>query len=268
MSVGTGGAIVRPLPRPGATATLVCLSFCGGGTAPFRPWTAALPGDVELALVTYPGREGRYTEPFAADWDELMADVVAAVETLKPRPFVLFGHSMGARVAFDLALRLSRHAGPQPSAVVVSAGNPPSDRPGAPHTPPADRATDTELLSWMRGLGQLPDVILTEPDLRRMAVDTCRADLRVLQSYRYAPGARLHQPLYVLCPQDDESMAPQAPHGWAALASGPVHVRTLPGGHFYTSAGWQGLPEHFADVWHRHGPRPAPAYRAGQLRHD
>ena len=69
-------AIVRPDPRPDASHALVCFSFSGGGTARMRSWARVLPPHVELLLVCYPGREGRFVEPFAADWDALVGDAV------------------------------------------------------------------------------------------------------------------------------------------------------------------------------------------------
>ena len=52
-----GSVLIYPQPRPEAERVFVCLSFCGGGTAPMRPWARAVPDDVELVLACYPGRD-------------------------------------------------------------------------------------------------------------------------------------------------------------------------------------------------------------------
>src|SRR5262249_9000434 len=159
-----------------------------GGTAPFRPWAQQLPDDTELVLVCYPGRESRFTEPYATDWETLCEEVVAAVVTdVATRPYQLFGHSMGAVMAFEVAARAGR-AGLGPTPRTVSASEAPTGWPVVDGTPPHIGQTDDELLHWMSTVGQLPRGLLGEPELVQMAVSLLRADLTVSGSYRYRPG--------------------------------------------------------------------------------
>ncbi|MDJ0382284.1 alpha/beta fold hydrolase [Streptomyces sp. G-G2] len=237
------GPLIRPLPRPQAELTLLCLSFCGGGTARFRPWAQALPQDVELVLYCYPGREGRFTTAFARDWEQLLAEALGAVRALGPRPYVLLGHSMGAWVAFDLAVRAEQAGGPGPRAVVVSAAHAPTRVREALATPPGLRDTDEGLLDWMASSGQLTDAVRAEPELARMAVDTFRADLRVLDGYRPRPGTRVRAPLQVLYGERDD-MDDAGAREWRPLTAGGFTATRLPGGHFYTPEVWQRLPDH------------------------
>ncbi|OKK04801.1 thioesterase [Streptomyces sp. CB03234] len=236
------GSLSRPLPRPRAAMTLVCLSFCGGGTAPFRPWARVLPEDVELALYCYPGREGRFTVPYAADWEALMADALDAVGTLPARPFVLLGHSMGAWVAADLARRLEEGTGPEPAGLVVSAADAPTRLERRHDTVPHLGNTDEEIVAWMAGVGQVSPEVLAEPELRDMAVEVLRADLCVVDSYRHRPGMSVGAPLRVLYGERD-GVGAEAAERWRPLARGAFEVERLPGGHFYTPEVWASLPE-------------------------
>ncbi|MFF2650675.1 thioesterase II family protein [Streptomyces sp. NPDC058045] len=235
------GQPIRPRPRPEAHRTLFCLSYCGGGTAPFRPWAEALPGDTELALYCYPGREARYGEPFAGTWDELLGDALAALRSTASRDYVLFGHSMGASLAFDLALRAERAGLRAPAAVVVSAAPAPGERTGPPGAPPHSGNTDAELLEWMLSSGQLPQEVCGEPELTAMAVEIFRADLVASDSRRHRGGDRLGVPLQLLYGVDDD-LDETAVAAWRALAAGPFTATRLDGGHFYTPAVWSGLP--------------------------
>ena len=108
-------------PRPSARINLVCLPHAGGSASYYREWGARLPEAVEVHVVQYPGREERLAEPLIDTMAE-MADTVA--EVLRPlfaRPLVLFGHSMGALVAYHLARRRLELGLRKPDALAVAA---------------------------------------------------------------------------------------------------------------------------------------------------
>lgn len=240
-------SVVRPESRPAATHTLVCLGFCGGGTGPYRTWPALLDETTELALVCYPGREGRFTEDFAATWEELAEDAAASVlRAAEQRPYTLFGHSMGGWMAFDVAARLEERGAHAPEQLIVSACNAPdrgvTERDRFPRIEDADR----RLLEWMREIGLLPAYVAEDPDLAEMAIELMRADIVVRDSYRPRPGAAVSMPVQVLYGQDDEVIEPEVAAQWARVARGGLRVDALPGGHFYTQPLWEALPEHFA----------------------
>ncbi|MDG4810802.1 alpha/beta fold hydrolase [Micromonospora sp. WMMD1120] len=237
-------ALVYPRRRPEASRVFVCLSFCGGGTSPMHAWSRAVPDDVEVVLVCYPGRESRYGEPYAADWEELASEVTEALVSFVRRPYVLVGHSMGGWLAFDVAARLQRSTRPGPYGLVVSASEPPSGWADQQTRPPFVTDTDEQLLAWMRDSGQLSPVVLAEPDLRDMAVSLLRADLRVSDSYRYAPGTVLDLDINVLFGAEDPVADRTAAHGWRDLTRGRCRVTELPGGHFYTPDVWATLPRY------------------------
>jgi surfactin synthase thioesterase subunit len=245
MQMDRPAAVLRPVPRPRAARQLICFSYSGGGTATFRPWAAALPQDVELVLVCYPGREGRYSTPPAQNWHELMADVTATVRPLTHRPYVLFGHSLGAWVAFEVTAWLERVGATPPEALVVSAAEPPVNWHRKRQNSPSPDCSDEELLTWMRNVGQLPEVILAEPDLCQMAVDLLRADMRVSRSYRYLNGVTVRTPMQVLSAMDDPTFSRDEVSQWQAVAAGPIRFDELPGDHFYTADIWARLTDRF-----------------------
>ncbi|MFF5897973.1 thioesterase II family protein [Streptomyces argenteolus] len=241
-TVSSTPAVFRPRPRPDAGRVLVCLSYCGGGTAPFRRWAEAVPDDVELALICYPGRETRFGTPFARDWIALRDDVVGAVRGLTSRPYTLFGHSMGSWLAFETAAQLERLGVAPPSALVVSGGVAPHKR-GAPGSrTPRTADSDDVLVTWMRTFGQMPAIVANEPELRAMAVELLRADLAVSESYRFTEGTRATVPMRLLYGAGDHGRFAEVERDWKSLADGGFEGFELPGGHFYEPDVWAGLP--------------------------
>lgn len=238
--------VVRPHRRPEATRSLVCLGFCGGGTGPYHGWGSLLPDEVELAAICYPGREGRFAHDRPADWAGLAADATEAVRAAADRPYVLFGHSMGGWMAFDVVTRLAAAGGPLPEALVVSSCNAPGPELAERDRFPSMADTDDQLLDWMGGNGFLPEYVLADEDLREMALDLMRGDIAVRDTYAGTAGTRVDVPVHLLSGADDPVIAEDAPARWRELTGGGFRHRVLPGGHFYTPRVWAELPAYFA----------------------
>lgn len=237
--------VIRPLRRDKAPHVLVCLGFCGGGTAQYRSWASQVPEDTDLALVCYPGREGRFMEGFAQTWEELAADALRAVRTVADRPYTLFGHSMGGWMAFDLAGRTERSGGPLPVGVVVSACNAPAATVRERDRFPAVADTEDDLIGWMQRFGALPDYVLADASLMTMALDLMRADIRVRDSFSCNIDDRISSPLHLVFGSDDAVIEDALEVRWSKLTSGELQVTKLPGGHFYTPEIWARLTTYF-----------------------
>src|SRR4051794_9909349 len=105
-------------PAPQAAARLVCLPHAGGSASYYHPLSAALSPAVEAVAVQYPGRQDRRSEPLVDDL-LVLADRLADALADEPGPLALFGHSMGAVLAFEVARRLERE-GREIAALFVS----------------------------------------------------------------------------------------------------------------------------------------------------
>lgn len=106
---------LSPCPR----AQLVCMPHAGGAASFFRGWAGALPWDLDLLALQYPGREDRFGEPCARSIDALAGPAAEALVEYARQPLVLFGHSLGAALAYEVALRLEQRGAP-PLYVAVS----------------------------------------------------------------------------------------------------------------------------------------------------
>ncbi|MFJ5548549.1 thioesterase II family protein [Streptomyces sp. NPDC093225] len=255
--------VVRPRKVADARLRLVCLGFCGGGAGSYVPWADVLPEGVELAAICYPGREGRFAEDCAEDWDALAEDAVRAVLSAADTDYVLFGHSMGGWMAFDVAARIEERGGPLPKALVVSSANAPSRGLTVQDMFPAQRDSDEQIMHWMETFGLLPQYVLDDPDLRDMALELMRADVRVRDTFYHREGARVGVPVQVINGDSDEVIDPRAPEQWRRLAAGDYRHDVLPGGHFYTPEIWASLPTRIAALY-ADAAEPAPRAEAAE----
>ncbi|MBT3153773.1 thioesterase [Streptomyces sp. CHD11] len=214
-----------------ARLRLFCLPPAGGSAASFTVWRPYLPRGVELAPVQLPGRGPRIDEPVPYALEPLADALLDALRGELDLPYVLFGHSFGAVVAYELTRRIERQHGLRaPAALVVSAHR-------APHVPLGrERLTgsgDRRLAAWLHRTGGLPGELLEHPEFLRDLLRAVRADLEIAERYLLPGPVPVRCPLVVLAGADDDVCAPSAAEPWAGYGAPPPRTRVVPGGHSY-----------------------------------
>jgi medium-chain acyl-[acyl-carrier-protein] hydrolase len=170
-------------------------------------------------------------EQQVTEMTDLLDRLVAAMFTnLTNPPFVLFGHSMGAVIAYRLVGRLQRVGGPMPLGLIVSAARPPG-------SPEPDYMTagmsDNELLNALIQLDGTSAELLKYPDMIDFVIGRLRLDLTLLESAYCLPADVLDCPLDAFGGRHDEIAGPSFMNHWAALTSREFRIHTFEGGHFY-----------------------------------
>ncbi|MEU6593903.1 alpha/beta fold hydrolase [Streptomyces sp. NPDC046881] len=207
---------------------LVVLPHAGGSASHYQAFSGRLAGRAEVLAVQYPGRQDRYREEPVADLPTLARRVARALEPLADRRIALFGHSMGALVAFETALLLERE-NRGPAALFVSARR-------APVGPPRERVhlrDDAGLLAELRALGGTDERLLAEEELLRLYLPVVRADYRALETYRCEPGAAVGCPVTGLAGDADPRVAVDDVAAWSRHTTNRFDLRVFSGGHFY-----------------------------------
>lgn len=220
-----------------AACELVCFPHAGGSAVYWRPLAVALAPSIDVLAVQYPGRLDRLREAPVDDLHTLADLIAEALGAPGDRPRALLGHSMGASLAYEVAVRLSRLPGGEPALLVLSGRRSPAaaDRRRYPS------ADDAELVARIRRLGGTDTMILDDPDLLELVLPALRGDYRALASYKDTPGRPLSCPVVALVGDRDTEATLDDVRTWGDHTSGDFRTRVFEGGHFF-------LNDHVAEV--------------------
>jgi pyochelin biosynthesis protein PchC len=213
----------------GGAVDLVCLPHVGGSATFFFPLSRALAPRLRVFAVQYPGRQERYREPTIGDLGELAGHVVAAIREVTAGPLALFGHSMGAVLAYEVALGLCRAGCPEPVRLFVSGRRAPSRY----RTENVHLRDDAGVTAELRRLAGPHTALLADPELLRLILPVIRRDYRAIETYRHDPRDRLAAPITVLTGDRDPMVTLEEADDWRRHTTGPVDVRVFAGGHFF-----------------------------------
>ncbi|CAM3971828.1 thioesterase II family protein [Kibdelosporangium persicum] len=220
--------IRRFSPAPEATARLVCLPHAGGAASYYLPVAKALAPKVEVLAIQYPGRQDRRSEPCLETCQKMADGVFAALKPWTDKPLTVFGHSMGASVAFELVRRLE-DAGVRPTALFASGRRAPSrNRDERVHT-----LDDNGLIAEVKRLGGAGSHLLDDEDIRSMVLPAIRGDYRAAETYRWTPGPKLTTPIFAFTGTADPKVDEDEARAWAEHTTGRFVFRSFPGDHFY-----------------------------------
>ena len=224
------GARPRQLPR----RRLFCLPYAGGAASAYRSWAEMLPADVEVCPVQLPGRGSRFREAPFRKVADLIPALAEGLLPLMDLPFALFGHSMGAVVAFELARELRRRGARAPVLLALS-GHQAPQRPDS--EPPFSHLPDAEFLEEVqRRYDGIPPEVLAEEELLQLLLPVLRADIQVLETYAYAKEPPLDCPISCFGGEGDRHVSLADLEAWRDETRGPLRVRTFPGGHFFVES--------------------------------
>ena len=212
-----------------ARAQLVCFPHAGGSASYFFPLSAALSPEFDVRIIQYPGRQDRRHEPFVETIDAMAEHAYAALTAVIDRPVGLFGHSMGAQVAFEVARGLEQRAGIQPATVFVSASRAPSRSRGGL----GQLGDDAAVVEQMRNLGGTDQRIFDDEELLQVALAAFRNDFEATERYRRSTDVQIGAPLVVMTAVDDPRTTFDEAIAWQAHTSAGTALHTFDGGHFF-----------------------------------
>ncbi|KVN77243.1 thioesterase II family protein [Burkholderia ubonensis] len=247
--------ITIPVKRPTARHRLLVFHHACGAAANYYRWGASFPADIEVWLIELPGRGMSLGEPAIDTLPELL-DFLRAIKPLLPRDYAVFGHSMGALIAYCFAHDMTQLGHPP-----VWLGASGTDAPfyplrrARPDGVPVHLRPDADIVDYVVSLGGTPREVLEHDEIRAMLLKLAKADFRLVEAFFPLPFATsLPFPVTVFAGRDDPVLSPAGQRDWTRASQRPVTFRDFDGGHFY-------LLENAADVRHAIGLALADAVR-------
>ncbi|MER7402186.1 alpha/beta fold hydrolase [Streptomyces sp. NPDC000070] len=210
---------------------LYCLPHAGAGASAYRAWGGRLGDRIEVVPIQLPGREARFTEEPATTADEIADGISTALAERGDQHWALFGHSMGALIAYEVAHRMS--AANRPPAHLVVSGMTAPPLAARRERRMAGTQEDAELIDRIRVLGGTPDAVLRSAEMMELLLPVFRADFQVCDGYRFTPRPLLDIPVTALGGATDPGVPVTGLTAWRDLTTARYAMRLFPGGHFY-----------------------------------
>ena len=216
-----------------------CFPYAGGSATSLRPLEETVNPEISLHLATLPGRGRRFGEPATSDISVLVNGFCDAIERIAPQRFVLFGHSMGGILAFEVARALRRRRNRFKPVALVASGV------SAPHLFAREEKEHRynlprdEFVEYLRELEGTPPELLEHEEALDVMLPTLRRDFELCDNYRFVMEAPLSVPIVVLSGEDDHHVQGKKVTDWSLHTTAGCRVHRFSGGHFFLNDHWE-----------------------------
>jgi medium-chain acyl-[acyl-carrier-protein] hydrolase len=231
MIVETTPWIVGGRTSSSALCRLFCLPHSGRGAFQFASWKNFLPQVLDICPIQLPGRENRLRESPYTRIQTIVENLASALNLYLDRPYILYGYSLGALIAFELARELRRRKIRPPLSLYTLARR-------APHLPQNDPPVhhlpdDLFLAEVVRRYNGMPAAILQDVELMKLLMPALRADITVLETYIYEEEEPLDCPIYAFGGKFDSTVKEKDLEAWRLHTSSGLELKIFDGDHFF-----------------------------------
>jgi medium-chain acyl-[acyl-carrier-protein] hydrolase len=217
-------------PLPGISTRLFCLPYAGGSAAIYQEWQKQVAPQFQICAVELPGRGWRSTESLPLSIHALAHEIASSLHAHGETPFALFGHSMGARIAYEIARNLEAAGNRSLSCLIVSG----SRAPFLPKVEPAfSNLSDSVFLDHIRQLNGTPPEIFADADLMSVVLPILRSDFKICEEYDLKEKHVLRIPITVLAGEEDTDISIADVEAWGTLTTERFETLKFPGDHFF-----------------------------------
>ena len=225
-----GSWLIRPIDKT-KKFRLFCFSHAGGSAGTYFAWQKLLGNAIDVCPVELPGRGSRLNESCVTSISAILPLLAEVVREDNATPFALFGHSLGALLAFELARYCESQEGATPRHLFVSGCNAPRYR-GSMSC--VQNLSDEQFVEMLMGLNGTSPEILKHDEIMKLLLPGIRSDFELAAGYVYQSASPLRTPLSVLAGRFDVVENSKEVQGWKEEAASRCEIVMFDGGHFFT----------------------------------
>lgn len=211
--------------------TLFLFSYAGATASFYHRWKQYFPDGIRIIPVELPGRGMRINEPLNQDFPSTLEDVIKRVSPYAfDGQYGIYGHSMGAWIAYETASYLEKVAGKKPAHLFLSGRL-------APHLLKNEKKyttlSDEEFISELADKGGTPQEIIDSDDFRQFFLPIIRSDYGLLESYRFSNRGQLETDITFFSSKSDYAVDRSLAREWGQYTFGNFRILDFIGDHFF-----------------------------------
>lgn len=223
---------------------IFCFPYAGGGASAYRNWGTYLPDYVGVYPIQIPGRENRITEKALTDMCELTDKIVSAIHPYLDTPYLVFGHSLGAKISYEVCNELREKQDNAPCHLIVSGSR-------APHIPepePLHNLQDVDFIEAMKRYSGMSKEFLENRDLLNLFLPIFRADFILDETYCFTKYEKFDFPITALYGDQDQDSEIDTVEAWSEYTNTSFNKKVFHGEHFFIKTSEKEVLAYIKDI--------------------
>ena len=212
---------------------LICLPYAGAGPSIFNTWRPLLQGSVQMLQPSMAGKEKRFAQSPVRSISLQVSDIAIQIQeqlsSLPEKPVIIFGHSLGAILAYELSRLLSSDSTTRIVHLIVSG----SASPLLKRRGNATGLSDEEFVREVESLAGYTHPALGDKDMRALLLPALRADVEMHESYLHQWVRPANFNITCLHGRHDQVVYAEEALQWREVTQGSVDLLDVDGGHMF-----------------------------------
>ena len=210
--------------------TVICFPHAGAHSNAYVLWSKYFGPNFRVVTVDYPKN---INDGDSWKWKTLIDNLLKKLSSEMKDSYILFGHSMGAMICYELTRLISQSKLPLPKHLFLSSCRAPHLGLFESNQPSFRKITDLQLLEQLVSLQGIPSYYLNHAELLQDWLPEVRRHLVFCEGYSYRPGSSIHVPMTVFGGTSDPLVDKKSLKAWRVHTNESFQSFFLPGNHFY-----------------------------------
>lgn len=213
---------------------LFCVPYAGGSKGAYLKWSQYINPAIEIDAVEFKGRGGRFGEPFYNSFGEAVEDIYSYIKNkIENEEYAIYGHSMGAILAYELYYRIVADGRRKPRHIFFSGRHSPNVR---SYMYVSHKMPDAEFMDRILALGGIPDDVSQSKEVLKFFLPILKNDIRILENYIYiGRNEKIQCNISVLNGTEDR-IDPCRKVTWSDLCDKECKLYDFHGNHFFINS--------------------------------